>query len=133
LRALRTVARRAVEGENWNPRAMNLKIEDVLKAIADAWAQGAEPQERNRLAIRKVRETYTNLTEREAFSAIQTACALEPNLEALIRKSIADAWAAGADSLEANRLAIRMVRETHKNLTERDASSAVQIVRLTTR
>jgi FixJ family two-component response regulator len=112
---------------------MNLKIEDVLKAIADASAQGAEPQERNKLAIRKVRETYTNLTEREASSAIQTACAMEPNLESLIRKAIADAWAAGADSLEANRLAIRKVRETYTNLTEREASSAVQIVRVTTR
>jgi FixJ family two-component response regulator len=111
---------------------MKLKIEDILKAIADASAQGADPQERNRLAIRKVREIYAKLTEREASSAIQTACAMEPNLEALIRKSIADAWAAGADSLEANRLAIRKVRETYANLTEREASSAVQIVRVTT-
>jgi len=112
---------------------MKLKIEDVLKAIADASAQGAGLQERNRLVIRKVREIYANLTEREASSAIQTACALEPNLEALIRKSIADAWAAGADSLEADRLAIRKIRETYANLTEREASSAVQIVRVTTR
>jgi hypothetical protein len=112
---------------------MKLKIESVLKAIADASAQGADSQERNRLTIRKVRETYTNLTEREASSAIQTACAMEPKLESLIRKSIADAWAAGADSLEANRLTIRKVRETYKNLTEREASSAVQIVRVTTR
>ena len=50
---------------------MKLKIEDILKAIADASAQGADPQERNRLAIRKVRETYANLTEREVSSAIQ--------------------------------------------------------------
>jgi FixJ family two-component response regulator len=112
---------------------MKLKIEDVLKAIAEASAQGTEPQERNRLTIRKVRETYTNLTEREASSAVQTACAMEPKLESLIRKSIADAWATGADSLEANRLAIRKIREAYKNLTEREASSAVQIVRVTTR
>lgn len=112
---------------------MKLKIETVLRAIADASAQGADPQERNRLAIRKLRETYANLTEREASSTIQTACAMEPNLEALIRKAIADAWAIGADSIEANRLAIRKVRETYPNLTEREASSAVQIVRVTTR
>jgi hypothetical protein len=123
----------AVEGENWTPCAMKLKIEGVLKAIADASAQGADSQERNRLAIRKVRETYTNLTEREASAAIQTACAMEPKLESLIRKSIADTWAAGADSLEANRLAIRKILETYTNLTEREASSAVQIVRVTTR
>jgi len=133
LRALRTVARRAVEGENWKPYTMKLKIEDVLKAIADASAQGTDPQERNRLAIRNVRETHTNLTEREASSAVQTLCAIEPKLESLIRKSIADAWAVGADSLEANRLAIRKVRETHTNLTKREASSAVQVVRVTTR
>jgi hypothetical protein len=60
---------------------MKLKIESVLKAIADASAQGADSQERNRLTIRKVRETYTNLTEREASSAIQTACAMEPKLD----------------------------------------------------
>jgi hypothetical protein len=112
---------------------MKLKIENVLKAIADALAQGADPQERNRLAIRKVRETYASLTEREASSAIQTACAMEPNLEALIRKSIADAWAAGADSVAANRLANRKVCETYASLTEREASLAVQIVRVTTR
>ncbi|MCI0622218.1 MAG: hypothetical protein L0387_11230 [Acidobacteria bacterium] len=112
---------------------MKLKIEDILKAIADASAQGADPQERNRLAIRKVRESYANLTEHEASSAIQTACAIKPELEALIRKSIADAWAAGADSLEANRLAIRKVRETYANLSEREATSAIQIVRVTTR
>jgi hypothetical protein len=58
---------------------------------------------------------------------------MEPKLESLIRKSIADAWAAGADSLEANRLAIREVRETYTNLTEREASAAIQIVRVTTR
>jgi hypothetical protein len=112
---------------------MKLKIENVLKAIADASTPGADPQERNRLAILKVREIYANLTEREASSAIQTACAIEPNLEALIRKALADAWAAGADSQEANRLAIRKVRETYAGLTERQASSAVQIVRVTTR
>ncbi|MDH3969667.1 MAG: hypothetical protein OEU56_21845 [Rhodospirillales bacterium] len=112
---------------------MKLKIEDVLKAITDALAQGAEPQERNRLAIRKVREAHANLTEREASLAIQTACAMEPKLEALIRKSIANAWAAGADTLEANGLAIRKVREAYANLTEREASLAIQIVRATTR
>jgi len=111
---------------------MKLKIENVLKAIADASAQGTDPQERSRLAILKVREIYANLTEREASSAIQSTCAIEPNLEALIRKSIADAWAAGADSLEANRLAILKVREIYANLTEREATSAVQIVRVTT-
>jgi hypothetical protein len=112
---------------------MKLKIENVLKAITDASAQGAEPEERNRLAIRKIRETYANLTEREASLAIQTACAMDPKLEALIRKAIADAWAAGADSLEANKLAIKKVREAYAKLTEREASSAVQIVRVTTR
>jgi FixJ family two-component response regulator len=112
---------------------MKLKIEDVLKAITDALVEGAEPQERNRLAIRKVREAYANLTEREASLAIQNACAMEPKLEALIRKSIANAWAAGADTLEANGLAIRKVREAYANLTEREASLAIQIVRLTTR
>ena len=112
---------------------MKLKIEDVLRAIGDVSAQGFDSQERNGLAIRKVRETYTNLTEREASLAIQTACAIEPKLEALIRKAIADAWAVGADSLEANRLAIQKVRETYARLTEREASSAVQIVRVTTR
>jgi hypothetical protein len=45
---------------------MKLKIEDVLKAIAEASAQGADPEERNRLAIRKVRAIYPSLTEREA-------------------------------------------------------------------
>ncbi len=50
---------------------MKLKIESVLKAIADASAQGADSQERNRLTIRKVRETYKNLTERDASSAVQ--------------------------------------------------------------
>jgi hypothetical protein len=112
---------------------MKLKIEDVLRAIAEASVQGADPQERKRLAIRKVRGIYASLTEHEASLAVHTACALEPKLEALIRKSIADAWAAGADSLEANRLAIRKVREIYANLTEREASSAVQIVRVTTR
>ena len=50
---------------------MKLKIEDVLKAIADAWAAGADSLEADRLAIRKIRETYANLTEREASSAVQ--------------------------------------------------------------
>jgi hypothetical protein len=90
-------------------------------------------EERNRLAIRKVRAIYPSLTEREASLKIRTACALEPKLEALVRKSIADAWAAGANPLDANKLAIQKIRETYANLTEREASSAVQIVRVTTR
>jgi hypothetical protein len=113
--------------------AMKLKIEDVLKAIADASAQATDPQERNRLTIRNIRETYTSVTEREVPLAIQTACAMEPKLEALIRKSIADAWAAGADLLETNRLTIRNIRETYTSLTEREASLAIQIVRVTKR
>jgi hypothetical protein len=51
------------------------------------------------------------------------------NLECMIRKALADAWARGCDLNTANQHAIVKVLESHPDMTAAEVRSATRIVR----
>ncbi len=53
---------------------------------------------------------------------------MEPKLESLIRKTLADAWARGDDRKTATSSAVKAVLESRADLTETTAKKAVRLV-----
>jgi hypothetical protein len=54
---------------------------------------------------------------------------MDPLLEAVIRKALADAWANGKDHLTQTEEAVRAVLETRADMTPPDARAAVSFVK----
>ena len=54
---------------------------------------------------------------------------MDPYLENIIRKALADAWAAGRDHLTQTGLAVRAVLKARPDMTASEALSAVELVR----
>ncbi len=53
---------------------------------------------------------------------------MEPKLESLIRKTLADAWARGDDRKTATTLAVKVVRQERPDMTKPAAEKAVKLV-----
>ena len=54
---------------------------------------------------------------------------MDPYLENIIRKALADAWATGRDHLTQTELAVRAVLKARPDMTASEALSAVELVR----
>jgi hypothetical protein len=59
----------------------------------------------------------------------RTAIPLDPTLEGLVRKALADAWAQGADHETATEHAVAQLLQARLDMTRSDALAAVKLLR----